>query len=231
MSQHFCIFTAVLKNEYRSTTNRSMPNGKRFEERVLRRSLYNGTRYELSDLNNALEALKSGGVILYPTDTVWGIGCDATNAEAVSRVFAIKQRNDAKALISIVHSNGALGRWMKRVPDIAYDLIETATSPLTIVYPEVEGLAANLVAEDGSAGIRVVDEPFCKKMCERFGRPIVSTSANISGAPTPSTFQKISREIIEKVDYVVEYRQKDKNPGEASNIIKLDEKGHFQIIR
>ena len=190
-----------------------------------------GERWELSDLNEALRVLKEGGLILYPTDTVWGIGCDATNPEAVRKVFELKQREDAKALISIVHTNAILRNLMKEVPDVAYDLIDATTTPLTIIYPNVHGLAENLLAEDGSAGIRIVDEPFCIKMCERFRKPIVSTSANISGQPTPGHFGKISPEIKQGVDYVVKYRQKDRTVASPSSIIKLQVNGTFIVIR
>lgn len=190
-----------------------------------------GERWELSDLNEALRVLKEGGIILYPTDTVWGIGCDATNPDAVRKVFALKQRDDAKALISIAHTNAILRNLMDNVPDIAYDLIDAATSPLTIIYPAVRGLAPNLLAEDGSAAIRIVDDPFCIKMCERFRKPIVSTSANISGEPTPAHFGKISSAVKHGVDYIVKYRQKDRSVTTPSNIIKLEVNGTFVIIR
>lgn len=190
-----------------------------------------GERWELSDLNEALRVLKDGGLILYPTDTVWGIGCDATNPEAVRRVFALKQRDDAKALISITHTNAILRNLMSEVPEIAYDLIDATTNPLTIIYPKVHGLAENLLAEDGSAAIRIVDEPFCVKMCERFRKPIVSTSANISGQPTPKHFGKIADEIRSGVDYVVKYRQRDRTEALPSSIIKLEANGTFVVIR
>lgn len=188
-------------------------------------------RWELSDLNEALKVLNEGGLILYPTDTVWGIGCDATNPDAVRKVFALKQRDDAKALISITHTNVILRTLMKEVPDIAYDLIDAATNPLTIIYPDVHGLAENLLAEDGSAAIRIVDEPFCVKMCERFRKPIVSTSANISGEPTPGHYGKISPEVKRGVDYIVKYRRKDRTIAKPSSIIKLEVNGTFRVIR
>ena len=188
-------------------------------------------RYELDDLNEALRTLKAGGLILYPTDTIWGIGCDATNAKAVSRVFELKRRDDAKALISIVQTNAILPLLMTKVPPVAYDLIDAAIQPLTIIYPDVHGLAPNLLAEDGSAGIRVVDELFCNKLCERFRKPIVSTSANISGEPSPASFREISDEIKNGVDYIVRYRQNERTPHVASNIIKLEVDGAFKLIR
>lgn len=189
-------------------------------------------RYEREDLAHALEVLEQGGLIVYPTDTIWGIGCDATNLDAVKKVFALKQREDAKALISIVDSTAKLAGLMKEVPFIAYDVIEASTTPVTIIYPSVHGLAPNLLADDGSAGIRVVDEePFCKEMCKRFKKPIVSTSANISGAASPANFGEITDEILSGVDYVVKYRQTDSSKGKASSIIKLDVDCSFKVIR
>ena len=188
-------------------------------------------RYEAEDMKQALLTLKAGGLILYPTDTIWGIGCDATNPEAVRRVFALKRRDDAKALISIYHTSNVLPTLMKKVPDVAYDLIDAALRPLTIIYPGVHGLAENLLAEDGSAGIRIVDEYFCNELCRRFLKPIVSTSANISGEPSPANFSEISEEIKSGVDYVVKYRRRERSRNTASNIIKLETDGSFVVIR
>ncbi|MDO5036592.1 MAG: L-threonylcarbamoyladenylate synthase [Porphyromonas sp.] len=193
----------------------------------------NQRRYDPEDLKEALQTLKNGGLILYPTDTIWGIGCDATRLEAVEKVYKLKQRADAKALISITDSSAKLMGLMKDVPEVAYDLIEATTTPLTIIYPDVHGLAQNLLAEDGSAGIRVVDEPFCRDLCQRFRMPIVSTSANISGAPSPSVFADISNEIKEGVDYIVKYRQDERSTKrkKPSSIIKLKSDGTFKLIR
>lgn len=189
-------------------------------------------RYEREDLQQALQVVQDGGVILYPTDTIWGIGCDATNPEAVHKVYQLKQREDAKALISIVDSNAKLMSLMRIVPPIAYDLIDVATSPLTIIYPNVHGLAPNLLAQDGSAGIRVVDsEPFCRALCERLRVPLVSTSANISGHPAPADFGEVAEEIKAGVDYIVQYRQEDRTKSVASHIIKLNADGTFVVIR
>ena len=188
-------------------------------------------RWDLEDLSQTVATLKRGGLILYPTDTIWGIGCDATNADAVSRIFALKQRDDAKALLSIVSSDGMLAQVVRTIPDIAYDMMDTATKPLTIIYPNAVGLAPNLLAEDGSAGIRVVGDPFCKKMCERLGGPIVSTSANISGEPSPAAFADITDEVRNGVDYVVRYRQEEQTKHIASNIIKLGLRGEVKVIR
>ena len=188
-------------------------------------------RFDAEDMKQALKTLTEGGLILYPTDTIWGIGCDATNPEAVKKVFALKQRDDAKALISIYHTSNVLQTLMKEVPRVAYDLIDAAVRPLTIIYPGVHGLAENLLAEDGSAGIRIVDEYFCNELCRRFRKPIVSTSANISGEPSPANFKEISEAIKEGVDYVVRYRQKERSKHVASNIIKLETDGTFKVLR
>lgn len=188
-------------------------------------------RYDAQDMRDALRTLQNGGLILYPTDTIWGIGCDATNPDAVRKVFELKRRDDAKVLISIYHTTAILPLLMTKVPEVAYDLIDSATRPLTIIYPEVKGLAENLLAEDGSAGIRIVDEYFCNELCRRFRKPIVSTSANISGEPSPKNFREISEEIKSGVDYVVHYRRKEREKGVASNIIKLEKDGAFVIIR
>lgn len=189
-------------------------------------------RYEREDIAEALRVLEQGGLIVYPTDTIWGIGCDATNAEAVQRVFELKRRASAKALISIVDSVAKLPALMREVPEIAYDLIEATTTPLTIIYPEVKGLAPNLLAEDGSAGIRVVEsEPFCRDLCMRLKRPVVSTSANISGVPAPAHFGEITEEVLSGADYVVRYRQEDRRMAKASGIIKLEVDGSFKLIR
>lgn len=189
-------------------------------------------RYEREDIAEALRVLEQGGLIVYPTDTIWGIGCDATNAEAVQRVFELKRRASAKALISIVDSVAKLPALMREVPEIAYDLIEATTTPLTIIYPEVKGLAPNLLAEDGSAGIRVVEsEPFCRDLCMRLKRPVVSTSANISGDPAPAHFGEITEEVLSGADYVVRYRQEDRRMAKASGIIKLEVDGSFKLIR
>ena len=175
--------------------------------------------------------MRQGGVILYPTDTVWGIGCDATNPEAVKRVYEIKRREDSKALICLVDSDARLARYVRKVADVVWDMIEMATKPLTIIYEHPSGLAPNLLAEDGSVGIRVTREEFSKELCYRFQKPIVSTSANISGEPTPKTFDEISDEIKQAVDYVVRYNQRCKEKHEPSNIVRVKENGEFTIIR
>jgi len=183
------------------------------------------------EIKKAVEVLRAGGVILYPTDTVWGIGCDATNAEAVRKVYEIKRREDSKALICLVDSEARLSRYVRNVADVTWDMIELSERPLTIIFDNVNGLAPNLLAEDGSAGIRVTREEFSKELCYRFQKPIVSTSANISGEPTARTFDEISPEIKEAVDYVVRYNQRCKEKHLPSSIIKMTPSGEFTIIR
>ena len=187
--------------------------------------------FDAEDMREAVNVLKKGGVILYPTDTVWGIGCDATNEQAVKRIFEIKQRDDSKAMLLLLDSQGRLRQYVKQVPDMAYDLIELATRPLTIIYPGAYAVAPQLVAEDGSIGIRITEELFSKTLCMRLGRPLVSTSANISGEKTPQNYSEITKQIRDSVDYVVRYRRGDRRKAEPSQIIKLDEKNHFVIIR
>ena len=183
------------------------------------------------DIKQALEVLNKGGVILYPTDTIWGIGCDATNPEAVKRVYEIKQRTDSKAMLVLIDSPAKLNYYVKDVPSVAWDLIELTTKPLTIIYDGARNLAENLLAEDGSVGIRVTDEEFSRQLCFRFRKAIVSTSANISGEAAPKNFADISDEIKQKVDYIVGYRQKEKGAGKASSIIKLGAGGQVKVIR
>ncbi len=187
-------------------------------------------RFE-EDIREAVEVMRKGGVILYPTDTIWGIGCDATSEEAVKRVFEIKKRHDSKALICLVDSDNRLQRYVSDVPNVAWDLIEYATTPLTIIFDKGKNLAANLLAEDGSVGMRVTREEFSRQLCYRFQKAIVSTSANISGEPSPSCFAEISDEIKNAVDYVVKSRQKEKAKATASSIIKLGSNGEVKIIR
>lgn len=175
--------------------------------------------------------MRQGGVILYPTDTVWGIGCDATNAEAVKRVYDIKQREDSKSMLVLVDSQSKVEFYVKEVPNVAWDLIELSTKPLTIIYDGARNLAENLVAADGSVGIRITNEEFSKQLCFRFRKAIVSTSANISGQPTPHTFAEISEEIRRAVDYVVECRQNEKGGAQPSSIIKLGVNGEVKVIR
>lgn len=184
-----------------------------------------------ADLDEALKTLKQGGIILYPTDTVWGIGCDATNAEAVAKIYALKQRADAKSMLVLVDSIPALERIIPDIPEVGYDLVELATKPLTIIYDKASGVAPALIAEDGSLGVRLTQEAFSSALCRALRRPLVSTSANISGEPTPLRFSAISQEIIDGVDYVVGYRQSDAQNSPPSQIIKLGSNGEVKIIR
>jgi len=183
------------------------------------------------DIRKACEVLQKGGVILYPTDTVWGIGCDATNEEAVKRVYAIKQRVDSKAMLVLVDSDVKVDYYVQDVPEVAWDLIQYATKPLTIIYDGARNLAPNLLAEDGSVGIRVTSEEFSKQLCFRFRKAIVSTSANISGQPSPACFSEIQDEIKKSVDYIVGYRQDEPAGAKPSSILKLGKGGVVKIIR
>lgn len=183
------------------------------------------------DIKNAVEVMKKGGVILYPTDTVWGIGCDATNAEAVAKVYAIKHRDDSKALICLVDSDNRLQRYVRNVPDVAWDLLELAEKPTTVILDNAVNLAPNLIADDGSIAMRITKEPFSKELCFRFQKPIVSTSANISGEPAAQNYRDISEELLNAVDYVCWSRRQEHKPHKPSSIIKLSENGEVKIIR
>lgn len=189
------------------------------------------TQEQREDISRAIEVMRQGGVVLYPTDTIWGLGCDATLPEAVAKVYAIKQRADAKALISLVDSEAKINFYVPDVPDVAWDLIDCAERPLTIIYDNVRNLAPNLKAEDGSAALRVTKEEFSQELCMRMKRAVVSTSANISGAPAPRCFSDISPEILEAVDYVCTSRRDEKDNGKASSIIKLTASAEITIIR
>ena len=175
--------------------------------------------------------MREGGVILYPTDTIWGIGCDATNEDAVRRVYEIKQRQDSKAMLVLVDSSVKVDFYVRDVPEVAWDLIDLADKPLTIIYSGARNLAANLLAEDGSVGSRVTNEDFSKRLCQQFRKAIVSTSANISGQPSPKNFSEISEEVKSAVDYIVGYRQEEMSNPKPSSIIKLDKGGVIKIIR
>lgn len=183
------------------------------------------------DLNKAVEVLKNGGVILYPTDTIWGIGCDATNPEAVKKVYEIKHRADSKALLVLVDNEAKVQQYVRKVPRQAWDLMELTTKPLTIIFENAVNLAPDLLAEDGSVGIRVTHEDFSRDLCYRFRKAITSTSANVSGQPSPATFKDITDEIKESVDYVVKYRQNDKSRPKPSSIIKIWMDSTVKIIR
>lgn len=185
----------------------------------------------IEDIKKACEILQAGGIILYPTDTIWGIGCDATNETAVQRIYELKQRADNKAMLVLTDSCAKLNMYVSHVPEIAWDLINVADKPLTIIYPKAKNLASNLLAEDGSVGIRVTNEEFSRKLCERFRKPLVSTSANVSGAVSPANFGEVSDTIKNGVDYIVNYRQDDISKAQPSGIIKLGEGGLIQVIR
>jgi len=206
-------------------------------------------RYEKEDLQEALRVLRAGGIVLYPTDTVWGIGCDATNQEAVKRIYALKRREDSKSMLVLLDSAAKLDYYAD-VPETAEMLLETTndpygeadrmnevnkemvnTKPLTIIYPNARNLAPNLIAEDGSIGIRITHEPFSNALCAQLKHPLVSTSANISGEPTAHFFREISPEIINGVDYVCRFRRDDETPHEPSTIIKVNADNTFIIIR
>ena len=175
--------------------------------------------------------LRKGGVILYPTDTVWGIGCDATNAEAVKRVYQIKQRDDSKTLICLVDSDARLQRYVRNVPDVAWQLIDCADTPTTLILDGAVNLAPNLIADDGSIGIRITKETFSRELCFRFQKALVSTSANISGEPAAQNYRDIDPRIVEQVDYVCWTRRQEHLPHRPSSIIKLKENGEVEIIR
>ena len=183
------------------------------------------------DIKKACEIMEKGRIILYPTDTIWGIGCDATNEDAVKRVYEIKKRIDSKALIVLVDKPVKVEFYVREVPEIAWDLIDVADKPLTIVYPNARNLATNVLADDGSVGIRITQETFSRKLCERFRKAIVSTSANISGQPAPTNFNEISDEIKQAVDYVVTYRQDDPYQPSPSSVIWIGEGGVIKILR
>ncbi len=184
-----------------------------------------------NDLKKAVEILRNGGVILYPTDTIWGIGCDATNPEAVKRIYEIKKREDSKSMLVLMENPALLERYVDDVPEVAWDLVEITTTPLTVIYQNAKNLAKNLIASDGSVGIRFTKEKFTSQLLQRFRRPVVSTSANVSGEKSPAFFDEISDEIKDAVDYIVEFRQDDQIPAQPSSIIKLGSGGKIDIIR
>lgn len=198
-------------------------------------------RYDKDDLQQAVRVLRAGGVIVYPTDTVWGIGCDATNEDAVRKVYALKHRVDSKSMLVLLDGAGKLQGYVEHIPDAAWDLLECTAHdrdsqglqprPMTIIYPGAKNIAPNLIAEDGSIGIRITQEPFSKALCEQLHRPIVSTSANISGEPTAKNFRQISQAVLDAADYVCRYRRNDETEKRPSSIIKLGIDNQIQIIR
>ena len=183
------------------------------------------------DLKKAVEVLKQGGIILYPTDTIWGIGCDATNEEAVEKLYAIKQRDKEKSMLILLDNPVKLQTYIQEVPEIAWDLIDLTDKPLTIIFEGAKNLASNLINNDKTIGIRITSEDFSRELCKRFRKPIVSTSANIAGKSSPQNFNQIDPEIIDLVDYVVEYRQNEMFKQTPSSIIKLAANGSIEIIR
>ena len=190
------------------------------------------TKETITDLESAADILKKGGVILYPTDTVWGIGCDATRPEAVARVYSIKHRVDSKAMISLVSDMAMLERWVDEIPEAAMQLAEVAVRPLTIIYDRPRGLAPGLLAPDGSAALRIASDEFCQSLCRRLRRPLVGSSANISGEPAPACFADISEEIKSAVDYVATSRRQQSESGtRPSSVIKISDGGVIKIIR
>ena len=184
-----------------------------------------------NDLNRACEVLQKGGVILYPTDTIWGLGCDATQEDAVKRIYEIKRRSDSKSMLVLMDSSAHLEHYVNDLPAVASGLIECSDKPLTIIYSGAKNLAANLIASDGTIGIRITNEMFSQTLCRRFGKPIVSTSANFTGEPSPANFSEINSEIFRLVDYVVEYGSKDMQKAKPSSIIRLERDGVIKIIR
>lgn len=183
------------------------------------------------EIKKACKVLSDGGIILYPTDTIWGIGCDATNDEAVKRVFEIKRRADSKALIVLVDNPVKVDFYAEDVPEITKELVEVSEKPLTIVYPRGRNLSKFLLSDDGSVGIRVTNEEFSKKLCFRFRKAIVSTSANVSGEPSPAVFSEIDEGIINGVDYVVDFRREECGKPAASSVIKVEDGGIIKILR
>ena len=182
-------------------------------------------------LSKALEVLNAGGVILYPTDTVWGLGCDATNSEAVKRIYAIKHRADSKAMLTLVDTTARVDYYFDRVPEIAWDLWDVADKPLTLILPRARNVAQELIAADGTMGMRITNEEVSKTLCARLKRPLVSTSANISGEPTARCYADISEEVKQAVDYIIPLRQDEKENPAPSGIIKLGDGGLIEVIR
>lgn len=183
------------------------------------------------EINKAVEVLKKGGTILYPTDTIWGIGCDATNSKAVDKILKIKNRPKNFSFIILVEKDGRITNYVEQIPEITWDLLSGFDLPVTVVYPKAKNLAKNVVAKDGTIAIRVVKDEFCKKVIAKFGKPIVSSSANLSGEPSPVMFKDISEAFKKKVDYIVPIHQGKFSKTKASTIIKLKLNGEFDIIR
>jgi len=184
-----------------------------------------------NEIKNAVKILKSGGTILYPTDTIWGIGCDPTNPEAIKKIFRIKQREDTKSMLVLVNSIHMLSNYLRQLPDLAEKLIEITDKPLTIIYDEAINLAANLISDDGSIGIRLSKDEFNQRLIYSFKKPVVSTSANITGEKPPRFFSEIDRRIKDNVDYIVNLKQNEKKTARPSGIIRIKSNGEIKVIR
>ncbi|HAM10339.1 MAG: threonylcarbamoyl-AMP synthase [Bacteroidetes bacterium GWE2_41_25] len=183
------------------------------------------------DSQTALKTLRSNGVILYPTDTIWGLGCDATSQDAVEKIFRIKSRDENKSLLILVNSAQMLERYVHDIPEAVFELIAVTDDPLTIIYPKGKNLAKGVCSNDGSVGIRICRDEFCNQLISAFRKPIVSTSANFSGKPSPQLYSEIEKNLIDSVDYVVKYHQNDRQKRSASPVIKFNADGSFKIIR
>ncbi len=183
------------------------------------------------DIRNAIGTLEKGGIILYPTDTVWGLGCDATSQPAVDRIFHIKNRNENKSLIILVDSEVMLKDYVSEIPDVAFDILDVTQIPVTIIYPAGKNLAAGVCSEDGSVGIRICHDKFCRELIGKFGRPVVSTSANLSRQKAPENFSEIRETIISSADYVVSYRRDEVKKSKPSPVIKILGDGTLKILR
>lgn len=207
------------------------------KEKTEHRYLYTGSDSISSaddmkdDVRRCADTLRKGGILVYPTDTIWGIGCDATDSEAVRKIYSLKRRSDSKAMIILVDSIEMLERYIDEIPEVAYQLIEAAVKPMTIVYDKGIRLAPELLAEDGSVGIRVTSDPFCRALCRAIRHPIVSTSANISGSPAARFFSEISTEILSGADCIAHWRRKDRSISAPSSVIKLSSGGEIKILR
>jgi L-threonylcarbamoyladenylate synthase len=183
-----------------------------------------------SEVYNAFEVIKNGGIILYPTDTVWGIGCDATNPDAVKKIYDLKKREESKSMIVLMNGEKMMYNVFKEVPEVAWQIMDLSEKPTTLILDNPRNVAPNLIAPDKTLGVRIVKEPFCYKLMERMKKPLVSTSANVSGMPTPNSFKQIDRHILEGVDYIVNLHQ-DKIAGKPSVIIKLGNDLQVKVIR
>lgn len=183
------------------------------------------------DIKGALNTLRQGGILLYPTDTIWGLGCDSTNEKAVSNIFKFKSRDETKSLIILADGLPMIERYVSEIPEIVYELADVSDDPLTIIYPNGKNLANGVCAPDGSVAIRICHDTFCMELISRFRKPVVSTSANFSGSPSPGNFSEIDKPVIEKADFVVQYKQDDRGKYKASPVIKINLDGTIKIIR